>query len=315
MSQYSALIWIGGLAILAIALLLLKLRKAGKGKYKLKRDSSGLWRYYKETQFERKAAYGGVLDSSQKKSKDKKENKPIAVLHFNGDIKAKQHNTFAKLVDEVELNREELSEVVVVVMSPGGSVPQYGHVFSQMERLRAFDLPLTVCVDVVAASGGYLLALPATKIIAAPFAFVGSIGVVAFVPNFRGLLERLDVEPRTFTAGKYKRTVGLFDDASPAEVEHFKGQLTAIHEMFLGAVSKYRHNAKLELIETGDHWTAQDSISMELGLVDELGTANGYLLAVNRERDLVVLSQKKGFFDDGISAIWSAMREKLGMRL
>lgn len=315
MTQDSALLWIGGLAILAIVLLLLKLRKAGKGKYKLQRDASGLWRYYKDTQFERKAAYGAALDSSKKKSKDKSQNKPIAVLHFTGDIKAKQHNAFAKLVDEVELNREDFSEIVVVVMSPGGSVPQYGHVFSQMERLRAFELPLTVCVDVVAASGGYLMALPATKIIAAPFAFVGSVGVVAFVPNLRGLLERFDVAPRTFTAGKYKRTVGLFDDASEAEVEHFKGQLTAIHELCLAAVRKYRLNAKLELVETGDHWTAQDSMSMELGLVDELGTANAYLLQQNRERDLVLINHKKGFFDDGISVLWSAMREKLGMRL
>ena len=179
-------------------------------------------------------------------------------------------------------------------------VSQYGHVLSEMQRLRETTLPLTVCIDVVAASGGYLASLPATKIVAAPFAVVGSVGVVAFVPNIRELLSQFRIRPRTFIAGKYKRTVTLTDDASPEEVARFQGQLESIHRQFRNLVVEYRPQAKMEEVETGDHWTAKESIELNLGLVDELSTSADYLLRANRDRDIIEFSQKRGFFEDGI---------------
>ena len=305
-----------GISLLSSLIALLVLRKRRKkSKIRLDKDASGLWKYHPDTDFSRKEAFAPKLDlEGGEESPDKKseeEAKPLAILSFRGDIKAKQHDSFAKLVDEVVINKESLSEVVVKVTSPGGMVSQYGHVLSEMERLRETGIPLTVCVDVVAASGGYLASLPATKIVSAPFAVVGSVGVVAFVPNFREFLNQYRIQPRTFTAGKYKRTVSMTDEASPEEVARFQGQLESIHRQFRDLVVRYRPQAKIEEIETGDHWTAKESVELGLGLVDELATSSDYLLRANRTRDLIELSQKKNMFEDGIGQLFAALGRRM----
>ena len=286
------------LAILSLFLLFLQIRKKKRGNYDLKKDSTGLWRYHEETVFERKHAYDKKLGGK----KEKKDSKGVAVVSFHGDMKAKQHKPFASLVDEIVVNKDEFEEVVVIIQSPGGVVAPYGHAFSQMERIRNAGLNLTACVDVVAASGGYLMALPANKILAAPHAMVGSVGVMAFVPNFRNLLKDWNINPRTFTAGKHKNSIHFTDDAGQEEIEHFKEQLSTVHEQFLSAVKKYRSEVNLELVQTGDHWSAADSVDKNLGLVDELMTSEEYLLERNREKSLYLLSQKKGFFEDGFAS-------------
>jgi len=312
----STYLWICA-AVLVLILLgwfLLRRKKKLKNTSSLKLDPVGLWRYHPETEFEKKLSYGLTrenekLSSEQKKSE--KEKKPVAVLEFNGDIRAKQHKLFASLVDEVYVNKDKISEVVVVITSPGGMVAQYGHAYSQMERLREATDNLTVCIDVVAASGGYLMSLPANKILAAPFSMVGSVGVVAFVPNARKLLNKFDIEPRTFTSGNLKRTVGLFDDASEEEVEHFQGQLETIHQQFLAVVKKYRPGVKFEEIETGAHWSAEDSVEKGLGLVDEIACSEDYLINLNEKEDLVLIRKKKGsFLEGGIFGLAGAMVDR-----
>jgi serine protease SohB len=135
------------------------------------------------------------------------------------------------------------------------------------------------------------------------------------VPNVRELLLKWSVQPRTFTAGKYKRTVSLTDNASPEELERFQGQLETIHEMFGRAVKKYRPQAKLEEVTTGEHWSAEDALEKELGLVDELGTSHSYLLRRNREYPLVFISQKKSFWDDGLGRFLVLAFDQLENRL
>lgn len=309
-AQRNALELILFLSLAALLLLVLRLLRNRKAKGGLEQERCGLWRYHKETQFVHKSAYGRQLMSKEQrklaakndasKNDDEQEPKCLAVLEFDGDLKAKQHDAFAKLVDEVVLNAERFEEVVVKISSPGGTVPHYGHVFAEMLRLRGNCAQVTACVDVVAASGGYLAALPAHKIIAAPFALVGSIGVVAFVPNIRKLLERFEVNPRTFTAGKLKRTVSLTDNASEEEVEHFQSQLEAIHRLFIEQVKTYRPGVDLERVETGDSWTATESLAQQIGLVDEIGTSQKYVLERNRDIDVVHISIKRGLFDEGL---------------
>lgn len=301
------------LSFIAVLILLLKLRRSRKGRYRLKEDVSGLWKYHKETQFERVVAINATRafkNSTTNSAPDNayKKDTCIAVLVFDGDIRARQHKQFADLVDEIEINKEFIEEVVVLINSGGGMVSTYGHAFAEMERINRLGIKLTVCVDVVAASGGYLMALPADKILASAFAIIGSVGVLAFVPNFRGLLERLSIEPRTFTAGKYKRTVSVTDNASEEEVAHFKGQLEAVHRMFLSAVKKYRPQVNWEAIETGDHWTAQESIENNLGLVDGLMTSSEYLLGRNRNTDIVRITQKQNFWEDGVGRFFVAIQ-------
>lgn len=305
-------------SLFALLLAFLALRRRRKNtKIRLKKDSSGMWKYHPDSEFTRKEAYAPKLPESGSEnalSEKATVEKPLAVLSFQGDLKARQHEGFAKLVDEVVINKDELSEVVVRLTSPGGTVSEYGHVLSEMERLRSTGLLVTVCVDVVAASGGYLASLPASKIIAAPFAVVGSVGVVAFVPNIREFLRQHHIQPRTFTAGKFKRTVTLTDDAGPEETARFQNQLESIHRQFRDLVVRYRPQAKMEEIETGDHWTAKESQELGLGLVDELMTSSDYLLKSNRLKDLIEISHKKKFLEDGMGSILGAALERLSAR-
>jgi len=227
------------------------------------------------------------------------EQKPVAVLRFDGDVMASDRLQMARLIDELLINKDRFARAIVVVSSPGGGVAQYGQLYSEMERIREAGIDLTVCVDTYAASGGYLMSLPANRIVAAPFAMVGSIGVVSELVNAHGFLTRLGFQPLVMTAGKYKRTVTTTGEVTPEAVEHYKTQLEAIHKQFIAAVTKYR-KVDADKACTGDHWTAQESVDLGLNLVDELATSQAYLLKTNEGSDLVFLHEKKNPFERGI---------------
>lgn len=341
------------LAVFAISLgALYTLRKYRKKKMRLAKDDSGLWKYHKSTKFERYASWGKLLEkksgsessctagnaiccpkhratsaptktvdvgSTSETFKTDTVNSPngkvVAVISFHGDMKAKGREALSQAIDEVIINKDAISEVVIRIDSPGGLVSHYGHAFAELERVRTHNIPLTCCVDVVAASGGYLLSLPATKIIAAPFALVGSVGVVAFLPNIRQLLLNWNINPRTFTAGKFKRTLTLTDEASAEEVAHFQAQLESIHSLFLACLKKYRPHARTDVIETGDHWTAQQSVDLELNLVDQLGTSSDYLLERNKVADLLYIKVKRGLLEDSILSSLTRLAELVYTRL
>ncbi|MEQ8768852.1 MAG: S49 family peptidase [Planctomycetota bacterium] len=219
----------------------------------------------------------------------------VAVLRFNAakDVHANGDLRLAESVDEVLVNRDHFEEVVVIIDSPGGAVHGYGHAFALLQRLRDADLKLTACIDRIGASGGYLMALPAHQIIASPFALVGSIGVVAGIPNIRKLLEEHGVSWRLFVAGDRKRVVHFADEDGPDVKQYMDEKLEAIHRQFLEAIEKLRGDrVKLDEIRSGDHWTAQESIAKNLGLVDALQTSSEYLLERNRERALVFVDQR-----------------------
>ena len=204
-----------------------------------------------------------------------KHSNRVYVLSFTGNIMA----------SAVEQLREEISfllqialpsdEIVVRLTSPGGAVAQYGYASSQLLRLRQAGLNCTVCVDTVAASGGYMMAAAAQKIIAAPFAFLGSIGVVASVPNFHRVLQRNEIDYYLLTAGEYKRTVTPFAEVTEEAREKFQADLSAIHQAFKDHVTQYREGLDIEQVATGEYWLA--SKALELKLVDELLTSDDYL--------------------------------------
>jgi serine protease SohB len=268
----------GLLFLFVVCLIVLKKRKNRKKYFQgHRKHPTGHIQYHDKTETRIKLA----LENTEK------NRKAIAVLEFKGDIRASSRKSLSKLIDEIILNQESLEECVVKVESPGGSVTDYGHVYAEMCRIPNAKIPLTVCVDTVAASGGYLAALPANQILASPFAMVGSIGVVSFVPNLRKLLEKWDIQPRTFTAGGYKRTVTLTDDATPEEIDHYKNQLKAIHDQFKSALSKHRPQVDLSAVATGDAWLASTTVELNLKLVDQIKTSSEYLLEKNRTRDIV----------------------------
>jgi serine protease SohB len=251
----------------------------------LKKHPNGFSQYHPKMQIRIKRALKAAPDK-------KSPSRYIAVFRFEGDVKASNRFILSHAIDEILLNREQIEEVVLLVESPGGSVTDYGHTYSEVARIREAGIALTVCIDTVAASGGYLMSLPASKIMAAPFAMVGSIGVVSFVPNIRRLLEKLYIEPRTFTAGDYKRTVTFTDNATPEQVKRYEEQLRLIHEQFKEALKKYRPDVELSKVATGEAWLASTSRELALGLVDELRVSSDYLLERNREASLIEFYEK-----------------------
>jgi serine protease SohB len=241
--------------------------------------------------------------------------KPVAVLTFDGTVMAEERTQIAQLVDEVVANKERLGGVFVVVNSPGGAVAPYGQLYAEMLRIKAVKLPLIMCVDTYAASGGYLMVLPADKIFAAPFAMVGSIGVVSEFVNFREFLLNLGIKPITVTAGKFKRTLTPMSEDTPEAREHFEGQLKAIHDQFIALVKQHRPSINTDQVCTGDHWTAQQSVDQKLGLVDGIATSHEVLLEANQNHSLIYLSEKKSRFEKGLLRFFVQLSEQVIVRL
>jgi len=199
----------------------------------------------------------------------------VYVLTFIGSIMASEVEQLRDQISFLLQIAQPADEIVVRLTSPGGAVPQYGLASSQLERLKQAGLRCVVCVDTVAASGGYMMAAVADKIIAAPFAIIGSIGVVAGIPNFHRVLQKNEVDYHLFTAGKYKRTVTPFSEVTDEGKQKMQDDLTAIHEAFKCLIKEGRPDVDIEKIATGEYWLA--SQAKEKGLVDEIMTSDDYL--------------------------------------
>ncbi len=211
----------------------------------------------------------------EKKKKDKKTNPTLYVLDFNGDIKASQVDQLRDEISAVLAIASKDDEVVVRLESPGGAVNGYGLAASQLQRLRDKQIPLTVCIDKIAASGGYLMACVANNIIAAPFAIIGSIGVVAQLPNFHRWLKKNDIDFELLTAGEYKRTLTIFAENTDKGRKKFQEDLEKIHEKFRDYVLANRQQLDMDKVATGEHWLAKDAF--DLHLIDTLKTSDEYL--------------------------------------
>ncbi len=209
----------------------------------------------------------------------------VWVLDFHGDLRATAAGRFAEEISAVTSAASEGDEVVIRLESAGGLVHAYGLAAAQVDRLREAGLKTTVCVDKVAASGGYLMACAANHLRAAPFAVLGSIGVVAQLPNVHRLLKRHDVDVELLTAGEYKRTLTVFGENTEEGREKFQSDLEHIHELFKGHVAKRRPALDIEAVATGEVWYGQDAL--EKGLVDALGTSEAYLVTRMEEARVV----------------------------
>lgn len=202
--------------------------------------------------------------------------KRIYVVDFHGDMQASQVRRLRIEITAVLAAAQTSDEVVVRLESPGGLVHGYGLAASQLDRVRRRGVPLTVAVDKVAASGGYLMAAVANRIIAAPFAVVGSIGVVAQVPNVHRLLKRHDVDVEVLTAGKYKRTLTVLGENTEEGRQKFIEELEDVHRLFQEYVAGRRPQLNLEVVATGETWYGQHAVDLQL--VDEVLTSDEYLL-------------------------------------
>jgi serine protease SohB len=210
--------------------------------------------------------------------------KRVFVLDFHGDIKASEVDSLREEITTVLTIAKPTDEVVVKVESGGGMVHSYGLASSQLVRITDKKIPLTVCVDKVAASGGYMMACVADKIVAAPFAILGSIGVVAQLPNFHKLLKKNDIDYEMFTAGEYKRTVTMFGENTEKGRAKFVEELEDTHVLFKQFVSEHRPQVDVEKVATGEVWFG--ARAKEVNLIDELQTSDEYLFAQAEAADI-----------------------------
>jgi serine protease SohB len=235
-------------------------------------------------------------EAKAEKERDKAEAKadearPRAfIIDFKGDLKA---SAVPSLREEVSALLEVASredQVVVRLENYGGVVHEHGLAASQLVRIRDKEIPLTIVVDKVAASGGYLMACVANRILAAPFAILGSIGVLAQIPNFNRMLDSHGVDFEQITAGKYKRSVTMFGKNTDEYRAKLKEELEDVHLLFKGAVTKYRPDMDMDKIATGEHWYG--TRALEFGLADELKTSDELLAELAKDHDLYRLAYK-----------------------
>ena len=229
--------------------------------------------------------------ATAKKNKKRKIRKPKAyILDFIGDIKASAVPSLREEVTAILDIAKRNDQIVLRLDNHGGVVHEHGLAASQLARIRQKKIYLTVVVDKVAASGGYLMASVANKIYAAPFAILGSIGVIAQLPNFNRLLDNYGVDFEQITAGQYKRNVTMFGKNTDEDREKLKDQLEEIHELFKSSVNEYRPQLDLEKVATGEHWYGTKAL--ELGLIDEIKTSDELLIEMSKKYDIFSVKLK-----------------------
>ena len=226
-----------------------------------------------------------ALKKNLKKARHQGDDKNrLFVLDFAGDIKASAVESLKEEVTAILTVAKPGDEILLRLESTGGMVHTYGLAASQLMRIKKREIPLTVAVDKVAASGGYLMACVADQIISAPFAIIGSIGVIAQLPNFNRWLKKNDIDYEQITAGNYKRTLTLFGENTDENREKLKKELEETHDMFKEFVFQGRKNLDIDRIATGEHWYGAKAL--ELNLVDEILTSDDYLLTKSNSLDI-----------------------------
>jgi len=240
------------------------------------------------------------------KEEDKAEDKEkhrIFVINFKGDVRASEVSSLREEISAVLTTATTEDEVVVILESGGGTVHGYGLAASQLIRVKNKKIKLTVAVDEVAASGGYMMACVADHIIAAPFAVIGSIGVLAQIPNFHKLLKKHDIDFEQISAGKYKRTLSLFGENTDEDREKLKEELEETHELFKEFVKENRESVDIEKTATGEYWYGKRAL--EFGLVDALQTSDDYLGHAVDSADIyeVTFVRKKTFMEKLFSSM------------
>ena len=284
-------------ALLAFVMTMAARQKARKGQLELQ----DLSEEYQQTREHLQLA---LLNDDQAKAHNKQRKKQLKaakkqaaevkprlfVIDFKGGMEAKEVANLREEVTAVLALAEGQDQVLVRVESGGGVVHGYGLCASQLQRLRDHGLHLTVAIDKVAASGGYMMACVAQHIIAAPFAIVGSSGVVAQLPNFHRLLQKHDIDYEQHTAGQYKRTLTLFGENDEQGRQKFREELESVHQQFRQFVAKNRPRIELDQVATGEHWLATEAL--KLNLVDELRTSDDYLVEHYEKKQVVKVHYK-----------------------
>ncbi len=257
----------------------------------------------------------------QKKEQEDKLEAKAFVINFDGSSDAHEVNNLREEITAVlQIADKEKDSVIVNINSGGGVVHGYGLGASQLKRLTGAELPLTVCVDKIAASGGYMMACVANKVVAAPFSIIGSIGVIAQIPNFNKLLKKNDIDFEMITSGEFKRTLTIFGENTDKGRDKFQQEVDSTHGLFKEFVQTHRQDIELEKVATGEYWFATDALN--LGLVDELSTSDDYILSLLESHQIYSvrytskksLPEKLGFgvsqaFSSAANSLWTKLQD------
>lgn len=308
-----AIIFVGSILLLIVAAAQGK-RKSGEGEFEIEHLNEKLSEttkavkeavfdkdaFEQELKAEKKAEKARKKEAKNKKDEPESEEarKRVFVLDFDGDIRASDVDSLRETISAVlTIARPEVDEVVLKLESGGGMVHSYGFAASQLKRITNKNIDLTVCVDAVAASGGYMMACTANKILAAPFSIIGSIGVVAQIPNFNKLLKKHDIDYEVLTAGEYKRTMTVFGENTEEGRKKFVQDLEETHVLFKDFIHEQRPDLDLSKVANGDVWYGKQAL--ELGLIDGLKTSDEYLLESCDDADVYEVSYeiKAGLVD------------------
>ena len=209
------------------------------------------------------------------------------VIDFDGDIKASAVEFLRHEISAIISVAKVTDEIILRLDSSGGMVHTYGLAASQLGRINSAKIPLTICVDQVAASGGYMMACMANHITAAPFALVGSIGVVAEVPNVHRLLKKHSIDVEVLTAGEHKRSLTVIGENTRKGRDKFVEDLQQTHGLFKSWVKLQRPQLDMDQVANGDVWYGQQAI--ELGLVDAVGTSDEVLQEAVKQSDVLLI--------------------------
>jgi len=279
--------------------------------FKAVEDEHTLKKVHKE---EKKKAKKEKKEKKKSLGKEGDAKKRIFVLNFDGDPKASQVDELRKAITAVlTVAKPEKDEVMLRLESPGGMVHAYGLAASQLQRIRSRKIPLTICVDKVAASGGYMMACVANKLIAAPFAYIGSIGVLVQMPNFNRLLKEKHVDYEMVTAGEYKRTLTMFGENTKEDREKMEEDIQEVHTLFKDFVRTSRPDMDIDKLATGETWLG--SRARELGLVDETSTSDEYIVANCDNAEVYqVAYEKKKKITDKLGSVLEGALDNILMR-
>ena len=202
--------------------------------------------------------------------------KRLFVTHFVGDMFATAVTALRQEVTAIVRSATSgQDEVLVVLQSGGGTVTGYGLVAAQLLRIKDAGLRLTVAVEQVAASGGYMVACVGDTIVCSPFAVVGSIGVVQEIPNFYDRLKREGVEFHEITAGEYKRVLSPTKEATPKDLQKAKEDIEEVWQLFKDFVTEQRPSLDINVVATGEVWFGKRAV--EIGLCDAIQASDDIL--------------------------------------
>lgn len=296
-------LYLAKIATLVLALLVLvagivaiaaRAKPTSKGKLsikKLNQKFDDMAKTVKESILSKAEKKADKKAQKEKQAQQKNQTKPrLFVVRFHGDIRASAEAALREEITAIILSAKPQDEVLVCLESPGGLVNAYGLAASQLQRLKDAKIRLTVAVDKVAASGGYMMACIADHIMAAPFAIIGSIGVVAQLPNFHRFLEKRNIDFEQITAGEYKRTLSLFGENTRQGRAKMQQEVDDLHELFKSHILAHRPALDIEKVATGEHWLATRAIDYQL--IDSIQTSDDFLLKARERFDLYQIQYK-----------------------